>query len=167
MLIHWSYYHESASDEENMFEYMTKVANIAPDEITYTIIVDGLCRQGKFDRATDCFKEPLKDGLSKDLLTALINRLGHRERIWNNPLSYLRKLEDKVLSVITLYLRVQLDHFVGLVFVSAQRLLVWNSFRMEYWDLARKYTLLIRVEEKDKCSHATMPLSSLLSNTYD
>ncbi|PAN46333.1 hypothetical protein PAHAL_9G177800 [Panicum hallii] len=82
-LIHWSYYHGKASDAENMFEYMTQVANIAPDEVTYTIMVDGFCRQGEFDKATDCFKGSLKNRLSKDLLTALLNRLGRKERIWN------------------------------------------------------------------------------------
>jgi pentatricopeptide repeat protein len=66
-----------------MFEYMTQVANIAPDEVTYTIMVDGFCRQGEFDKATDCFKGSLKNRLSKDLLTALLNRLGRKERIWN------------------------------------------------------------------------------------
>ncbi|OEL26299.1 Pentatricopeptide repeat-containing protein [Dichanthelium oligosanthes] len=82
-LIHWSYYHGKASDVDNVFEYMTKVADITPDEVTYTIMVDGLCRQGKFDEATDCFKESLKNRLLKDPLTALINRLGHNERIGN------------------------------------------------------------------------------------
>ncbi|CAN6304457.1 unnamed protein product [Urochloa humidicola] len=82
-LIHWSYFHGRASDADNMFEYMTTVANIVPDEVTYTIMVDGLCRQGKFSEATDCFKESLKDRLSKEFLTALINRLGRKEKICN------------------------------------------------------------------------------------
>ncbi|CAN6310345.1 unnamed protein product [Urochloa humidicola] len=91
-LIHWSYYHGRASDADSMFEYMKKVANVAPDEVTYTIMVDGLCRQGKFDEATDCFKESLKDRLSKDLLTALINRLGRKERI-RNIVAIFREIE--------------------------------------------------------------------------
>lgn len=82
-IINWFYYHGKVSEVSDVLTYMTEVANIAPDEVTYTIMVDGLCRQGKFNEATDCFKESLKNRLSKDLLTALINRLAHNDRIGN------------------------------------------------------------------------------------
>lgn len=79
-LIHWFYFSGKASEADNMFAYMTEIANVAPDEVTYTIMVDGLCRQGKFDEATDCFKESLKNRLSKDLLTALLTRLARSDK---------------------------------------------------------------------------------------
>ncbi|CAD6216534.1 unnamed protein product [Miscanthus lutarioriparius] len=82
-LIHSFYLSGEACEAESMFAYMTEVANIAPDEVTYTIMVDGLCRQGKFDKATNCFKESLKDRLSKDLLTTLLNRLARSDRNGN------------------------------------------------------------------------------------
>jgi pentatricopeptide repeat protein len=82
-LIHWFYYSGMVSEAEYLFAYMTNVANIAPDEVTYAIMIDGLCRQGKFDLATDCFKESLKNRLSKGLLTNLINKLARSNRIGN------------------------------------------------------------------------------------
>jgi pentatricopeptide repeat protein len=84
-LIHSFYLRGEAYEADNMFAYMTEVANIAPDEVTYTIMVDGLCRQGKFDKATDFFKESLRNRLrlSKDLLTALLNGLARSDRNTN------------------------------------------------------------------------------------
>ncbi|KAF8657716.1 hypothetical protein HU200_059873 [Digitaria exilis] len=91
-LIHWFYNHGKFSEAEEVFMYVKEAANIVPDEVTYTIMVDGLCRQGKFDKATACYKEYLKFRLSKDLLTVLVKRLVHSDRIWN-IIDALREIE--------------------------------------------------------------------------
>ncbi|KAL6912224.1 hypothetical protein ACP4OV_001029 [Aristida adscensionis] len=81
-LIHWFNYRGKRSEVLDLIMAM-KVAKIDPDEVTYTIIIDGLCREGKFKEAALCFLESVELlGLSKDLLDVLINRLVYGRRIW-------------------------------------------------------------------------------------
>lgn len=80
-LIYWFYYYKKLSEVQHLISDMA-VEKIAPDEVTYTVIIDGLCRDEKFDMATSCFLESLERGLSRDLLAVLINRLAHSGKIW-------------------------------------------------------------------------------------
>ncbi|TVU33194.1 hypothetical protein EJB05_24982, partial [Eragrostis curvula] len=79
-LIHWFYYRGKRSEVEDLIGYMD-AAKIAPDEVTFTILVDGLCREEKFEEAIHFFEMSLESGFSRDLLTVLINRLIHSKRL--------------------------------------------------------------------------------------
>ncbi|XP_062224603.1 pentatricopeptide repeat-containing protein At1g09900-like, partial [Phragmites australis] len=76
-LIHWFYYRGKVTEVHHLIADM----DVAVDEVTNTIMVDGLCREQKFDEATRWFLESLESGFSRDLLTVLINRLVHSDRI--------------------------------------------------------------------------------------
>uniref|UniRef100_J3KV95 Pentacotripeptide-repeat region of PRORP domain-containing protein n=1 Tax=Oryza brachyantha TaxID=4533 RepID=J3KV95_ORYBR len=80
-LLHWSYHCGKLTGANRLISAMEE-KNIALDEVTYTIIIDGLCREGKFDAATGYFLKSLKIGLSMDVLTVLLNRLACADRIW-------------------------------------------------------------------------------------
>lgn len=80
-LIYWSYYYQEPSETEHLMRDMA-VQKIAPDEVTYTIIVDRYCRDENFGRATNCFLKSLETGLSRDLFAVLTNRLAHNDKIW-------------------------------------------------------------------------------------
>ncbi|KAL5208064.1 hypothetical protein ABZP36_032499 [Zizania latifolia] len=80
-LIHWFYSCRMFSEANHLISVMEE-KNILPDEVTYTILVDGLCSEGKFNAATDYFLESLQSGLSIDVFTVLINRLVHADKIW-------------------------------------------------------------------------------------
>lgn len=81
ILLHWFYYHGKLTEANRLISVMEE-KNIAPDEVTYTIIIDGLCRERKFDAATACFLKSLTSGLSMDVLTVLLNRLVYADKIW-------------------------------------------------------------------------------------
>uniref|UniRef100_A0A0D9VFH6 Pentacotripeptide-repeat region of PRORP domain-containing protein n=1 Tax=Leersia perrieri TaxID=77586 RepID=A0A0D9VFH6_9ORYZ len=81
ILIHWFYYRGKLTEANRLISLMEE-KNIARDEVTYTIIVAALCREGKFDAATGFFLQSLKSGLSMDVLTVLLSRLVHADKIW-------------------------------------------------------------------------------------
>ncbi|TVU32283.1 hypothetical protein EJB05_24007, partial [Eragrostis curvula] len=78
-LIHWFYYNGKSNEAYDLFLDMS--LKISPDEVTYTIVVDGLCREGKFDKATEYFEQSYERGLWRDTLSVLINRLVRSEKI--------------------------------------------------------------------------------------
>uniref|UniRef100_A0A0A9G0U8 Pentatricopeptide repeat-containing protein n=1 Tax=Arundo donax TaxID=35708 RepID=A0A0A9G0U8_ARUDO len=80
-LIHWFYYRGKFNEVHDLISDMLLVAKIDPDEVSDTIMIDGLCRERKFDKATHWFLGSLKIRLSRDLLTVLINMLVHSDRI--------------------------------------------------------------------------------------
>lgn len=80
-LIHWFFCCRKISEVKHLRLDM-KVEKIAPDQVTYTIMVDGFCRERSFGEATDSFLESLEIGLSRDLFAFLINRLVHGGNIW-------------------------------------------------------------------------------------
>ncbi|KAF6990481.1 hypothetical protein CFC21_007668 [Triticum aestivum] len=79
-LIDWFFYHRKRSEVGHLMCDMA-AGNIAVDEVTYTIFVVGLCRDGNFAKASSCFLESLENGLSMDLLGVLINRLAYNGKI--------------------------------------------------------------------------------------
>uniref|UniRef100_A0A0E0JZ54 Pentacotripeptide-repeat region of PRORP domain-containing protein n=1 Tax=Oryza punctata TaxID=4537 RepID=A0A0E0JZ54_ORYPU len=80
-LLHWFYYRGKLTEANRLISVMLE-NNVAPDEVTYTIIIVGLCREGKFDAATAYFLKSLTSGLSMDVLTVLLNRLVYADKIW-------------------------------------------------------------------------------------
>ncbi|XP_062218690.1 pentatricopeptide repeat-containing protein At5g64320, mitochondrial-like isoform X2 [Phragmites australis] len=92
-LIHWFYYWGKHSEVKHLIADMD-AAKITPDDVTFTISVDGLCREGNFDKATRCFLTSLGNGFSRDLLTVLINRLVHSDRI-GEILRIFRGMKEK------------------------------------------------------------------------
>ncbi|XP_051213875.1 uncharacterized protein [Lolium perenne] len=68
--------------ELNNLMHRMKEQNIAADEVTYTIMVDRLCRAGQFVAATNLFLKSLEIGLSRDLFAVLTNKLAHNDKIW-------------------------------------------------------------------------------------
>ncbi|KAL6633653.1 hypothetical protein ACP70R_026324 [Stipagrostis hirtigluma subsp. patula] len=80
-LIHWFYYRGKINEAEHLFLDM-RLLKISPDEATYTVRVDGLCSQRRFEEAVSSFVESL-DFLesSRDCLSVLINRLVHSHKI--------------------------------------------------------------------------------------
>jgi pentatricopeptide repeat protein len=91
-LIHWFCNYGKYSEVEDLITHMY-AAKIVLDEVTFTILVDALCREGNFKGATDWFKMSLESGFSRDLLTVLINRLIHSDRIWEIH-HIFRKMEE-------------------------------------------------------------------------
>ena len=87
------YYSRKLSEVKDLIFDMT-AERIAPDEVTYTIIVDGLCRDGFLDTATSYFLESLEIGLSRDLFTVLTNRLAHNGKIWET-IHVFKGMEEK------------------------------------------------------------------------
>nr|CAD1837064.1 unnamed protein product [Ananas comosus var. bracteatus] len=92
-LIHWFYLEGKFNEVQLLISDMT-IEKIAPDLVTYTIIIDGLCRQGKFSEATDCFKKSLENGLCIDLFVGLMNRLVKSRRI-KEILSLFKQIEGQ------------------------------------------------------------------------
>ena len=80
-LIYWFYHYRKPSEVHHLFLEMKK-QEIDPDEVTYTILVDRFCRDGRFDTATSFFLNSLEIGLSRDLFAVLTNRLAHNDKIW-------------------------------------------------------------------------------------
>ncbi|KAF6988540.1 hypothetical protein CFC21_006059 [Triticum aestivum] len=102
------YYSRKLSEVKDLIFDMT-AERIAPDEVTYTIIVDGLCRDGFFDTATSYFLESLEIGLSRDLFAVLTNRLAHNGKIWET-IHIFKGMEEKGLipdnSIFDLTIRI-------------------------------------------------------------
>ncbi|CAM0957507.1 unnamed protein product [Alopecurus aequalis] len=80
-LIYWFYHYRKPSEVQHLLQDM-EIQKIPPDEVTYTIIVDRLCRDENFDTATNYFLKSLEIGLSRDLFAVLTNRLAHNDKIW-------------------------------------------------------------------------------------
>jgi pentatricopeptide repeat protein len=80
-LIYLFYFYGKPIEAEHVKLDM-ELQKIAPDEVTYTILVDRLCREGKFDTATTLFGNSLEIGLSRDLFAVLTNKLAHNGKIW-------------------------------------------------------------------------------------
>uniref|UniRef100_A0ACD5U7L1 Uncharacterized protein n=1 Tax=Avena sativa TaxID=4498 RepID=A0ACD5U7L1_AVESA len=82
ILISWFYRYRGPTEVNHLILDM-KAQKIAPDEVTYTIIVVRFCKDGNFDTATNWFLESLEIiGLSRDLFAVLTNRLAHNDKIW-------------------------------------------------------------------------------------
>jgi pentatricopeptide repeat protein len=73
-ILHWSFLEGRSNDSQVILSNMA-MEDIAPDEITYGIIVNGLCREGKFAEATVCFLESLATGVSGNRISDFVNRL--------------------------------------------------------------------------------------------
>ncbi|XP_026664123.2 pentatricopeptide repeat-containing protein At1g63400-like [Phoenix dactylifera] len=73
-MIHWFYLEGTINEVQHLF-YNMDVQKITPDAITYTILINGLCKQGKYLEAADCFLGSLEYGYSKDLVVSLTCRL--------------------------------------------------------------------------------------------
>jgi pentatricopeptide repeat protein len=86
--------HGMPEEAELLFRHMRVVQKIAPDEVTYTIMVIILCRYGMFAKATDKFIESLETGLSMDLFAVLTDKLAHNDKIWE-MFRIFQKMEEK------------------------------------------------------------------------
>jgi pentatricopeptide repeat protein len=92
-LIHWFCNCGKYGEVEDLISHMY-AANIARDEVTFTILVDALCRERKFNGAIHYFDESLESGSSRDLLKVLINRLVNSGRTWEICLIF-RDMREK------------------------------------------------------------------------
>ncbi|VAH08101.1 unnamed protein product [Triticum turgidum subsp. durum] len=97
-LIDWFFYHRTPSEVGRLMSDMA-AGNIAVDEVTYTIFVVRLCRDGNFAKASSCFLKSLENGLSMDLLGVLINRLAYNGKITETILIFQNMRERKGFSL--------------------------------------------------------------------
>ncbi|KAJ3676679.1 hypothetical protein LUZ60_004091 [Juncus effusus] len=74
-LIHWSFL-EGRVSERRVLIYEMEMDGIAPDEITYGIMVEGYFREEKYTEAVCCFIESIEErGVVKDRAFVLLSRL--------------------------------------------------------------------------------------------
>ncbi|KAJ1299103.1 hypothetical protein BS78_01G505500 [Paspalum vaginatum] len=91
-LIHWLYSRGKCNEAACLIQDM-KLKNIGLDEVTYTTIVDGLCRAGKIDKAIHWLIESFESELWRDSLYVLINRLVGRDDGIKVILNIFREME--------------------------------------------------------------------------